>query len=123
MAEIYYYNEWLTGACGVEHLSDFGKESKYHRAGPANYDKPGCGLHTAGFIDTEVCKTLYNELKEKWKIVYQSPPRRNVNSGNQFIFVVWDDEQTTEGNSEYKFPWDGDGSTLDDSNEDYDDSF
>jgi hypothetical protein len=121
MAEMSYYNEWLTGACGVENCTEFQNASRYVKAGPlVPTSKPGVGLHVAGFVDTEECLTIYNEFKSQWKIAYQSEPRRNINSENMFIFVVFDDQQTTEGNDQYEFPWAGEGDALGELEEDYD---
>lgn len=48
----------------------------------------GIGYNVVGFVDTPNCRSAYNEIKEKHTIVFQSPVKRNQNSGNKFFFIV-----------------------------------
>lgn len=50
----------------------------------------GTGFFVAGFISTKKCRKQYEAIAEKFPIVYQSPVRRNRNSGNDFFFIVFD---------------------------------
>lgn len=49
----------------------------------------GIGYGVAGFIDDEICKEAYKELCERFHLEYQSPVKRNPNSGNLFFFCVF----------------------------------
>lgn len=80
--------ESLRGTCGV-HLFN------YFRGGIdlvpiSQLSLGGAKLGCAGFVNTPECLGAYNELKEKFNIVYQSTPRLNSNSGRKFFFVVYD---------------------------------
>lgn len=78
----------LSGTCGVRLFYFFDKpySSSYTRYAHLGGAELGC----AGFVDSPACHRAYKELKAKFNIVYQSTPRRNANSGNQFFFVVYD---------------------------------
>lgn len=49
----------------------------------------GIGYAVAGFIDTQACQRAYLDLAEKYEIVFQSPVKRNSNSGHDFFFCVY----------------------------------
>lgn len=78
----------VDGTCGVGVLYDYNKgwgpEIGYS-------SESGCGWYVAGFIDNDTCKAAYEEMCEKYTLVYQSPIRRNKNSGNMFFFCIFDD--------------------------------
>lgn len=48
----------------------------------------GIGYNVVGFVNNDACKSAYKEIKEKHTIVFQSPVKRNQNSGNEFFFIV-----------------------------------
>jgi len=50
----------------------------------------GAGWTCAAFVPTAACKEAYAILASRFKIVLQTPPRRNNNSGRSFVFVVYD---------------------------------
>jgi hypothetical protein len=55
------------------------------------------GWLTAGFIEgDDVCDQAFKEMSKKFKLVYRTPTRVNVNSKNPFYFCVFD---TTEANT------------------------
>ncbi len=49
----------------------------------------GTGMAMAAFINTPLCRKIYSKLKEIGEIMYQSPVRTNLNTGNLFFFVVY----------------------------------
>ena len=77
----------------------------------------GCGWNIAGFIKTDESKEVYEDLQKKYKMVTQSPVRRNNNSGNSFFYVMYDCKKPRKskknpegkwdlsGNLQYKWPW------------------
>lgn len=95
----------LSGTCGVGLIHAFyrplGREAR--NSEPTG----GVGLHCAGYVSTKECKEVYNEQHSKYKIVYQSTPRLNNNSGRKFMFVVYDRKvPVSEGmNKDFKFPF------------------
>lgn len=77
----------LPGTCGLSCFYEFGS---------SDYGNPisslslgGIGYSVAGFVNNRACKTAYEEIKEHYEIVFQSPVKRNRNSGNQFFFIVF----------------------------------
>lgn len=47
--------------------------------------KRSAGWCLAGFIKTKACKDAYHQWSKKYNIVYQSPVRKNRNSGRNFF--------------------------------------
>lgn len=85
----------VPGTCGVGVVFGFNSnDNDINRYGRPISGIPArnAGFELAGFIDTPKCKAVYKELSEKWKTVYQSPVRRNRNTGNKFFFVIYDTE-------------------------------
>jgi len=97
----------LSGTCGasvVYSFRQFSDKCPWPGKPPSWWKKPvaprshlgnanlhqGAGWLTAGFIPNAACKEAYAILAKRYKIVFQSPRRRNNNSDNQFIFVVYD---------------------------------
>lgn len=62
----------------------------YSRAKTAAKQVGGTGFVVTGFVDSDACQAVYDELKDNYEIIYQSPVRRNRNSGNDFFFCVYD---------------------------------
>ncbi len=84
----------LVGTCGVGVLYNFAVGGWGTPLGEAT--DSGCGWYVAGFVDTDTCKQAYEELCEKYTLVYQSPVRLNINSGNDFFFCIFDAGQPEE---------------------------
>lgn len=115
-AKVQYYSETLPGTCGVGIFYDF-YESYYELSGTDARPWGGCGWNIAGFINNTSSKEVYEDLKTKYKIVTQSPVRRNNNSGNQFFYVMYDCKKPRKskknpdanydlsGNAKLKWPW------------------
>lgn len=114
------YNSNLTHTCGVGLLGYFSSDT--WNISPHNNSKTitpygGADWACAGFIDDEVRKEVYEDFKARWPIVFQTVKRRNNNSGNSFIFVVYDTKKPRKsknspegkvdlsGNVKYKWPW------------------
>lgn len=75
------------GTCGVGVWYGYNRPADWH-AEVRNF-WGGIDYNIAGFVNTINCKRVYNEIKDKHTIVFQSPVKRNRNSGNQFFFVVF----------------------------------
>lgn len=101
---LYYNIINQTGACGVGNAygfstlncTQYGKNTaeqykKYStKEWVKNYNTGGCGFLSAAFIDTTECKKMFQFLRDNFPILYQSPIRFNVNSGNNFFFCIFD---------------------------------
>jgi hypothetical protein len=109
-------SETLSGTCGVGLFYEFYDNSyrgRYEHSRPYG----GCGWNIAGFVNDTDSKEVYEDLKTKYKIVTQSPVRRNSNSGNNFFYVMYDCKKPRKskknpeanydlsGNAKLKWPW------------------
>lgn len=97
----------LFGTCGAGLVASFINTHSNYGVTLDNVGAGGTGIFCAGFVGTNVCKEAYEELKGNYKIVYQSPKRRNNNSGRQFIFVVYDRrlKKSQDMNKDFEFPF------------------
>ncbi len=88
---IYGAESTVAGSCGLSVVFNFRylqQVNPWERAlVPEAY---GTGFYIAAFVDTEVCRDTYTMLSNRHKIAYQSPVRRNRNSGRGFFFCVFD---------------------------------
>jgi hypothetical protein len=112
-------NDTLSGTCGVGLFYGFRENNWYNRRHNSKTTRGygGCGWQIAGFINDSVRKEVYEDLKERFKIVMQSPVRHNNNSRNMFFFVVYDTKKPRKsknnpnpvwdlsGNTKCKWPW------------------
>ena len=57
---------------------------------PGNH-KGGCGFSGTGFIPTKVSKDSYEYMCKTFRLVFQTPVRKNKNSGNMFFYAMFDD--------------------------------
>lgn len=97
------YQEISSDTCGISTFTDFREVPRNQERG-GNWYQPtdlkdmmtdgGCGWIGAGFIDTGVCKHAYEVLSKAHKLVYQTPVRLNVNSGNPFFYAVFDTHES-----------------------------
>lgn len=100
----------LSGACGVSILYNFA--DAYYSGSIEDRDFLGGAWWTsAGFINTKDCKNYYEEFKKHLQIVYQTPVRKNKNSGNAFIFVIYDGKVPVKNinKSNFEYPWSDNG--------------
>lgn len=77
----------VPGTCGVGVLHSFNLNEYNVNEFPHFFG--GIGYNIAGFLDTSRCEETYNEIKRKYKIIFQSPVKRNRNSGNKFFFIIY----------------------------------
>lgn len=77
----------VPGTCGVGVWYGYNQPMHWH-AEIRNF-WGGINYNIAGFVDTTQCKKVYNEIKNNHTIVFQSPIKRNRNSGRRFFFVVF----------------------------------
>lgn len=84
----------IAGSCGVGMVFDYRicKDSDYWNISLEKYQtEGGCGWVFAAFIEgDETCEQAYEIMKNKWKIMYQSPIKLNINSGNNFFFCIFE---------------------------------
>jgi hypothetical protein len=117
----------LAGGCGICYIYNFQSRlpSRYQydyatrrshlvrpegEAGPINVQVGGTGVFIAAFVPTPECKKMYEELTSKYKLVFQTPARRNNNSGRQFITCVFDRSKAKKNTMtaiEAKWPFKG----------------
>jgi hypothetical protein len=90
---MYAYDDTVVGACGLGNKYQFEVEQDYwgDRDLLTKKTDGGTGMFIAAFIPEPNCKAAYEELTAKRRIVFQSPVRRNNNSGNKFFFCVFDE--------------------------------
>lgn len=79
----------VPGACGVKVLWGFAGVTSYSGQ-PLRNISSGAGWVCAGFINTQRCRRVYEEMCSRYTLVYQTPVRVNSNSLNEFFFAVWD---------------------------------
>lgn len=83
------------GTCGLGVVYGFNSNDPYVASSGTSIRRlrpRGAGFSVAGFLNTPKCKKAYEELAERFQMVYQSPVRRNRNTGNNFFFVIYDTE-------------------------------
>ena len=99
MKDVYAYYTSLDGTCGVNLAYNFqlqkAKADRYgYRYGPdcliKDMESGGAGFVCAGFVDTPECEAAYHALCLKGKLILQTEPRKNYNSGRKFFFAVFD---------------------------------
>lgn len=83
------------GTCGVGYAYHFEKDSTSWNSNILKGTPGGCGWLMAGFITrNKECKEAFKLLSSKYKLVYRSSTRKNVNSGNFFYFCIFDTRGT-----------------------------
>lgn len=82
--------EALDGGCGVNNIYGFNQPFMPDYTSIHSARLGGAGLSIACFVDTLDCREAYKELAKKFKISFQSVPRRNANSGRQFFMCVYE---------------------------------
>lgn len=81
----------LNGGCGVNNIHGYDDSYRWRHYSSLNSARlGGAGLSIACFVDTPNCRKAYEELAKKFKISFQSVPRRNANSGRQFFMCVYE---------------------------------
>jgi hypothetical protein len=101
MSKVFVSADTLTGTCGVGVLYDFCSYARWSNLAADDVVPPGgAGYVVVGYIKNEICDTVYETLKKRWKIVFESEERVNRNSGNLFYFCVYD---VTETEDKYGF--------------------
>jgi len=90
---IYAEFDTISGACGVGVAHQFEDESDWSSYDITKGTSGGAGWLSAGFVvGNEMCDEAFALLSAKYKLVYQTPPRINKNSGNVFYFAIFDCE-------------------------------
>lgn len=128
----YACEETITGNCGVSYLYSLAKYRSMWGDGHEELEylshKGGAGWLLSGFVDTDICRGVYEELSKKHNIVFQSELRLNENSDNPFFFCIFDVRSSPVN----KFSWPDDEEwkkvydsprNYDDGEEDFDDNW
>lgn len=68
-----------------------GQHEHYSRKLTLKNNKGGCGFSGTGFIDTPICKVAYEQMCRDFRLVFQTPVRKNKNSNNMFFYAMFDD--------------------------------
>lgn len=94
---IYTYCDTIPGNCGVGYLYDIVKQNpteRYYWNSSTTINQlrnqGGPRWLLSGFTNSPELEEAYELLCNKYKLVYQSPVRRNENSGNNFFFCIFD---------------------------------
>lgn len=90
---IYVEHDVVAGACGIGVVSefDYDDDGRWSNDNLLKGTKGGTGYLCAGFIkDDLICDEVFTQLSKKYKVVFVSECRKNVNSGNMFYFAVFD---------------------------------
>ena len=88
---VYARTDAVTGTCGIGVFYELSNSSSWRDVNIAKAThEGGAGWLVVGYIDTDICKEAYEILKKRFPIVFESPKRKNVNSGNEFFFVIYD---------------------------------
>ncbi len=95
MAVRVLYNNILPQSCGVGEIGIFRLPMTWgDLEGPfTHHVRPmgGCGWVIASFTDQRPeYKQAYEELCQRWKLVYQSPVRTNRRTNHPFFFCIFD---------------------------------
>lgn len=96
------YQEVIVSSCGVSVLCEFDSAYGIERKDlKTNIPPGGCGYHFALFVvDDAVCDKWYKALCKQYTLLYQSPPRKNRNSGNICYLCIF------ASNEDEKYGWD-----------------
>lgn len=90
---IYAEFDTISGACGVGVVHEFSEDAEYYALEIIKGTGGGAGWLSAGFVvGNAMCDEAFALLSAKYKLVYQTPPRINKNSGNVFYFAIFDCE-------------------------------
>lgn len=77
--------------CGVNNFHSYDEIPFYDEYKPTEVTlSQGAGWTFMAFIPTALCKQMYDKYTSLYSIVYQSPVRRNKNSGRDFFFIILD---------------------------------
>ena len=117
---VYGQFQLITGSCGIGNIYDytFKKYGAVDRKSldtinqDSSYYDPfdrhgGAGWQLASFAkdyydkdNTQVSKEAYEILCKTRRLIFQSPVRKNKNSGNMFFFCVFDRRKTKKAKEE-----------------------
>lgn len=79
----------LPGSCGFGVLYLHGLQDIQHYTVSTNSLPGGTGICIAAFVNEPRCKQVYDWITKNCKILYQSPRKRNRNSGRDNFLVVF----------------------------------
>lgn len=88
------YADWgtLSNCCGVYEIGDFHFTSGGWGGSPIEHAPrdTGANLVVATFTERDGQKEAYEALCRRYRLLYQSPIKRNRNSGNNLFLCVFD---------------------------------
>ncbi len=81
----------VIGTCGLGVLYNFSTRNGRwsYKSNITSCSFGGIGYNVAGFVNTRICKRVYEEINEYYEIVFQSPVKKNTNSNRKFFFIIF----------------------------------
>lgn len=83
----------LYNCCGVYEVGDWDEgddEDDFNEIiEELGYENP-TGMCISTFVNTPPCHYAYNYIVKHFKVLYQSPPKRNPSSGNDVFILIYD---------------------------------
>ena len=76
--------------CGLGNWHGFFKHSQFYDDGGFKPKTGGADWCLASFRNNPDEKEVYDWIKSKYPIVFQSPVRKNRRTGNQWFFIIFD---------------------------------
>lgn len=85
----------LAYCCGVDEIGEFYETVPGQTSGFDDdlfFRNSGTGMYISTFVDDSVQKEAYDEICERFDILYQSPLMLNRKSGNYLFLLVYKDK-------------------------------
>jgi hypothetical protein len=86
---VVFHQEAQIYCCGVDELGGFIGSDYGASYQSSVVSRSGTGLFVAAFIDNDTNRRAYEQLTKEHRLLYQSPVKRNDNSGNQLFLCVF----------------------------------
>jgi hypothetical protein len=116
MTTIFYRSMITDGQCGIGRIFSTHTVDTYNKTCNGSYteeelkdrfytlDKPvdvsrhngGTSFFGTGFIAELRCKETYDKLCAMHPLVFQTPVRKNSNTGKMFFYAMWDTTKQTD---------------------------
>lgn len=101
-----FEKDWVSFSCGLGVVGNFSDDEEWASGNLYHFNKDsveedrkeegvyttfGTGIFLAAFIkDSRDCEEAYKHLTSKFTLLYESPVRENIRTGNQFYFCIFD---------------------------------
>lgn len=96
MSKIYVSQRTLENGCGLGYISNYRDYTDQWTitVKPKAVTAGGTGLFIGCFVNSINCKKVYEEACANHRLVFQTPMRRNNNSGRGFFTAMFDRSQS-----------------------------